>query len=173
MTDLTLPKIEVDLSGLKDIHIPVEPHWWPLPVGWWLVIGAIVLGIFTAICFFIYWYTRPKQYALRELKTYYRQEKNPVLLARSISLLLKRIALLNYPRAEVATLSDESWILFLKEKTGDSFLKNQLELLAFATYMPENVLKPVDTDLLYQSARKGISSLFDEVKHEYKSGKSA
>ena len=78
---------------------------------------------------------------------------------------------MNYPRVDVATLSDENWISFLKEKTGDSFLKNQLELLAFATYMPETVLKPVDTDLLYQSARKGISSLFDEVKHEHKSGK--
>lgn len=166
-----LPKIEVDLSGLKDIHIPLEPHWWPLPIGWWMVIGGIAFGIVVLTGFFIYWYTRPKQYALRELKSYYRQEKNPILLARNISLLLKRVALLNYPRADVATLSDENWILFLKEKTGDSFLKNQLELLAFATYMPENVLKPVDTDLLYQSARKGISSLFDEVKHEHKSGK--
>ena len=80
MTNLSPPKIEVDLSGLKDIHIPLEPHWWPLPIGWWIVISAVIFCIFIAVCFFLYWYTRPKQYALRELKTYYRQEKNPILL---------------------------------------------------------------------------------------------
>lgn len=164
-------KAPIDLSGLKDIHIPVEPHWWPLAMGWWFVIGGAILVLLLLTGLFLYWYTRPKQYALRELKNYYHQEKNPILLARSISLLLKRVALLNYPRIDVATLSDEKWILFLKEKTGDAFLKNQLELLAFATYMPETVLKPVDTNLLYQSARKGISSLFNEVNHEHKSGK--
>ena len=51
-------------------------------------------------------------------------------------------------------------------------MEKQLELLAFATYMPKTVLKSVDTDLLYQSARKGISSLFSEVKNEHKSRKS-
>ena len=162
----------IDLSGLRDIHIPIEPSWWPLATGWWLVITGIVLIILLLIGLFLYWYTRPKQYALRELKCYYQQEKNPILLARNISLLLKRVALLNYPCQEVAPLSDEKWILFLKEKTGDSFLEKQLELLAFATYMPETVLKSVDTDLLYQSARKGISSLFSEVKNEHKSRKS-
>lgn len=158
--DSVVPAIEVDLSGLRDIHIPIEPHWWPLPLGWWLVIGVVILGLFTLFCFYLYWYTRPKQYALRELKRLYIQEKNPILLARKISLLLKRIALLNYPRTDVATLTDESWILFLREHTGFSFSEAQLKLLALAMYMPETALNPENSESLYKAARKGISLLF-------------
>jgi hypothetical protein len=169
MRDPIVPAIEVDLSGLRDIHIPIEPHWWPLPLGWWLVIGAFICTLFILFCAFLYWYTRPKQYALRELKSLYIQEKNPILFARKISLLLKRIALLNYPRTEVATLTDERWVLFLKEHTGLSFSEGQLNLLALATYMPETALNPGSSESLYKATRKGISLLFDEVNHEYKS----
>ena len=167
--DANAPAIEVDLSGLRDIHIPIEPHWWPLPLGWWLVIGAVVFALFVLVCSYLYWYTRPKQYALRELKSLYVQEENPILFARKISLLLKMIALLNFPRAEVATLTDEDWVLFLKDHTGMSFSEGQLNLLALATYMPETALNPENRESLYKATRKGIYLLFDEVKHEHKS----
>ena len=157
--------MEVDLSGLRDIHMPIEPSWWPPALGWWLVLA----GIFVVALIFglIYgcWYNRPKQYALRELKHIYVKEKNSVEMARQVSLLLKRVALFNYPRKKVAALTDEQWIAFLQSKTAKSFSVEQLELLAISAYMPDELLTPLSTEGLYKAATKGIKQLFKGEKH--------
>ena len=81
---------EIDLSGLKDIHIPIEPSWWPPALGWWFaLIGGIILLGSGVWCFF-YWLTRPRQYALRELKRFYQTTDNIVFFAKQVSSLLKR-----------------------------------------------------------------------------------
>ena len=103
----------VDLSGLLDIHIPVAPSWWPPAVGWWIVMGGVLTGLITGLIMFRGWYGNPRQYALRELKKTYERTPNVVLLARQISVLLKRVVLVQYPRTKVATLTDEKWVDFL------------------------------------------------------------
>ena len=164
---------EVDLSGLRDIHLPIEPPWWPPALGWWLVAGGVLLICLVIFACYLYWVTRPKQYAARELKQIYKSTQNPVILARQISLLLKRVALLNYPRSHVATLTEEKWVDFLVEKTGQTFSDGQLTLIASSTYMPDESLTPVGRVGLYQSAVKAIQLLFKEKKHGNKNRKSA
>ena len=34
---------EIDLSGLKDVILGEKPSLFPLPIGWWIVIGFIVI----------------------------------------------------------------------------------------------------------------------------------
>jgi len=155
----------VDLSGLRDIHIPEEPSWWPPALGWWLVLGGILCFVLIIHLIYRYWSRRPKQYALRVLKQIYQDEKNSVAMARQISLLLKRVALFNYPRKKVATLTDEQWIAFLQSKTAKSFSVEQLELLALSAYMPDKLLVPLSTEELYRASIKGIKQLFKGEKH--------
>jgi hypothetical protein len=31
----------IDLSQLKDIHLPDDISWWPLAIGWWLLITIL------------------------------------------------------------------------------------------------------------------------------------
>jgi len=161
----------VDLSGLKDIHIPVEPSWWPPALGWWLLLiwGIIIIMIFAAI--FLYWYTTPKQYALRALKYYYKTDSGAVMLARHMSALMKRISLLKFPRDQVAKLTDDEWIDFLLEKTGNAFSEKQLQLLATATYMPEKSLTPNNPSDLYLAGRAAVQKLFERKKNGRKSKK--
>ena len=163
----------IDLSGLRDIHIPKEPSWWPPAIGWWIIFAAIIVIIIVGIILFRRWYNHPKQYALRELKKMYTKSSNIVSLARQISMLLKRIVLIQYPRTKVATLTDEKWKEFLIKKTGPIFSDSQLELLAQATYMPERNLPSDDSADFYQVTRQAILKLFEGKHNERKSTKSS
>ena len=163
----------VDLSGLRDIHIPVAPSWWPPAVGWWIVMGGVLTGLITGLIMFRGWYGNPRQYALRELKKTYERTPNVVLLARQISVLLKRVVLVQYPRTKVATLTDEKWVDFLVQKTGNIFSNSQLDLLAQATYMPEQNVPTDDPANLYQATRLAIIKLFEGKHHGRKSKKSS
>ncbi|MBR6412890.1 MAG: DUF4381 domain-containing protein [Alphaproteobacteria bacterium] len=163
----------VDLSGLRDIHIPKEPPWWPPALGWWLVLGGIIIATLIGVFFFFRWYNHPKQFALRELKKMHLEIPNIVLLARSVSLLLKRIVLIQYPRSKVATLTDEKWVDFLIKKTGNAFSASQLDLLSQATYMPEKNLPAEDSADLYRAARTAVIKLFEGKQNGNKSTKSS
>ena len=163
----------VDLSGLHDIHVPKEPSWWPPSIGWWLVMGGVMATTLIGYALFLKWYHQPKQYALRELKQTYEASPNIVALAKHVSILLKRIALIQYPRTKVATLSNEKWIDFLAKKTGACFSEAQLTLLAEATYMPEKSLSEGNPDELYKATKNAIQKLFLEDTHGRKSAKSS
>ena len=162
---------QIDLSGLRDIHLPLEPSWWPPAMGWWILTGIAILAILIAGFMFYVWYNSPCQYALRELKTLFREAPNSVWAARRLSVLLKRIVLLLYPRSPVATLTDEAWITFLTDKTKSAFNEEQLNLLAMAPYMPENAVPPIDAKAFYSAAQKAIITLFERKKHGNKSAK--
>lgn len=155
----------IDLSGLRDIHLPVQPSWWPPAIGWWVVVAMVILGTVGCVLLFLFWRSRPKQYALRELKQAYRRTDNPVVLARRMSELFKRIALIRYPRKRVAGLSEEDWMHFLLTKTRGAFSEEQAKLLAFSTYLPDNTLTTDDTASLYEAGYRGIKELFKRKKH--------
>lgn len=106
------------LNQLKDIHLPDPIGWWPIAPGWYLVALFLFL-LFGIVGHFIlkkFRYFKPKKQALNLLKQYkieYENEKNAPLTSAKISDLLRRVALLYYPRAEVAGLNGEEWIQFL------------------------------------------------------------
>jgi hypothetical protein len=156
--------LTIDLSGLRDIHSITEPLWWPPAIGWWFVLGFIFLTIGILISLFLWWYRTPKQYALRELKQFYQKTDNPVILARHMSALFKRIALILYPRKKIAKLSAEDWQTFLHQKTKGALSTEQAKLLAFSTYLPDNTLTPDAPTALYRAGRRGIVILFQKKR---------
>ncbi len=156
---------EIDLSGLRDIHIPVEPSWWPPAIGWWIVVTALIFVLSCCLVAFFFWRSGPKQYALRELKSMYQKTDNPVILARQMSALFKRIALIRYPRKQVASLSEDDWADFLKTKTQGAFSDEQAKLLAFSTYLPDNTLVTDHPEALYKAGRVAITEFFKRKKY--------
>lgn len=156
---------EVDLSGLRDIHMPIEPEWWPLAYGWWIVIGCVFTLFLIVFLIFRKWYYSPKQYALRELKAVYHKTQGSVDFAKEMSILLKRIAILNYSRKKVAALSEDEWFQFLQAKTKQAFSDEQLNLLSMAVYMPKSELSDISKSGLYTTAQIAVKKLFGKDKH--------
>lgn len=148
-----------ELAQLRDIHLPDPIGWWPLAPGWYLLSLFVIAMLVTAIIFVIRYYKngRAKRQALRLLETYrqqYQQDTNSQLTAARISELLKRVALVYFPRSKVASLQGESWILFLNHTAKGLHFENvRIELLD-APYQPTISL---DLNLLFEMTRSWIN----------------
>lgn len=110
------PKVLV----LKDIRYPSEIDWWPLAIGWWLIIFIIFLVlIFLGHKYYNQWKkNRARRLALNELKEIRNNAVNTndiVLLSKELSTLLRRTFLAYFPRERVAGLVGESWLNFLDQ----------------------------------------------------------
>jgi Domain of unknown function (DUF4381) len=117
-----------DLSNLRDIVVPPDVPLWPPAPGWWiLAAGCVAAGaILIAMAVARYRQNAYRRQALLELE---RVE------ACDISTVLKRAALVAWPRAQVASLSGEEWRAFLDRSARmDAFTRGagrDLEALAF------------------------------------------
>lgn len=112
---------EVDaLAQLKDIHLPASIAWWPLAPGWYAVF-LLVLVFLAGLAFFVYrryLNSRAKKQALVLLENYaqhYDKEHNGQVTSARISELLKRVALVYFPREQVASMHGQEWIDFLNQ----------------------------------------------------------
>ena len=127
---------EVDaLAQLKDIHLPSTVGFWPLAPGWYVVIALV----FALLAFIIGWSykrylnARAKKHALILLQIYikeYEKDCNSQLMSARISELLKRVALVYFPRNQVASIHGLEWINFLNTTSrGYDFSHVKSELL--------------------------------------------
>lgn len=161
------------LSELAGIHLPDPVGLWPLAPGWWILIIAILIAaFFLGRRFIAQWkLNRGKMYALRELDKAL-QEFNTAKAAApegdwdqvklnfvsEINSVLRRVALKKFPRHNPASLSGESWILFLRRSGDASLLNDQLaQTLSQGRFAKH---WNVDEDALYRMAYKWISSLY-------------
>ncbi len=147
-----------DLTQLHDIHLPAPIGWWPLAPGWYLlaasiIVGGLVLGLLLRRHFIN---GRPKRSALRALADYqlqYQQDKNSQAGSAKISELLKRVALVYYPRTRVAGLQGEAWMMFLNGTGKKVSFTKERSLLLELPYRPSPAL---DLQPLFDTARKWI-----------------
>ena len=98
-----------DLSNLRDIIFPTEVPLWPLAPGWWIVGVAIVASAIVLAAMAILHHRRNayRRAALGELANIEHLQAGEA--AQRITAVLKRAALVAYPRVEVAALSGEAW----------------------------------------------------------------
>jgi hypothetical protein len=106
------------LQSLHDIRLPEAISWWPLAWGWYflalLAIFFIVLSSYLGVRH--YRHGRARREALQLLAHYeqnYIQEKNSQISSAHISELLRRVALVYFPREQVASLKQDAWLEFL------------------------------------------------------------
>jgi hypothetical protein len=143
------------LAQLKDIHMPASIGWWPLAPGWYLLgllIILIVLSVFLGGLRY-YHQNRAKRQALSVLERYqkdYLNHANSQLTAARLSELLKRVALVYYPRTRVASLQGQAWVDFLNATASHCDFTVVREHLINTPYQP-----PKSCDL---------TALFDLVK---------
>ena len=100
------------LDNLREIILPPPVPWWPLAAGWWVLLGLLtLLGTVAAFRAWRTWRAAAyRRAALRELAT--------AANASAIAEILKRTALVAYPRTEVASLAGSAWLAWLAETGG-------------------------------------------------------
>ena len=150
----------LDLSQLLDLmHGLVMPEpiaWTPATPGWWIV-SAWLLAVALLIALQIVRYRRRTRYrrqALAELKVIRASaDAEPEKTAQQVALLLKRTALVAYPREQVAALYGADWARFLcQSASNDLRISQAASALAGAAYQPGT-----DGRLLLEPARRWIS----------------
>lgn len=125
---------------LRDIHLPAEPGFWPPAPGWWILAVVLLALLFwvTRIGLRRYRLRRQRQRILAMLDDLQR-DNNAVTPKRiaQISSLLRRLALMRYPRQRVAALTGRDWLRFLDESGGNGrFSQGPGQVLASGPYQP-------------------------------------
>ena len=150
-----------EILQLKDIHLPLTPELWPPAPGWWLLTVAVLVAVaWTTIYLMRLWrrYRLQKEILaeLTELQRY-SDEQVPQFLAE-ISILLRRVAMMKFPRQQVAALNGSGWLSFLDLHGGDGEYSNGVgSVLAEGPYARHSVAgNQIDKDALLSLARKWI-----------------
>jgi hypothetical protein len=113
-----------DLSNLRDIVVPPAVSWWPSAPGWWAVGAALVIAGGFAIAAALRHHQR---------NAYRREALQALDTAQSadISAILKRAALVAFPREQVASLNGTAWLAFLDRTGGTKFANTALASLTY------------------------------------------
>jgi hypothetical protein len=144
------------LAQLKDIHLPDAIGWWPLAPGWYAIITLIILLIIVLATYAYrrHRYALAKKQALMLLANYqedYEKEQNTPASSAQISELLRRVALVYYPRTEVASLHGDAWLQFLNQTSKG------IDFNAVRTLLLDAPFRAADTNI-------DLSPLFTHAK---------
>jgi hypothetical protein len=145
---------------LRDIHLPGPPDFWPPAPGWW-VLAALVSGL-AAWAGVLLWRQFKIHRQRREILALLEQMENatestatPEFLAR-LSRLIRRLALMRFPRQEIASLTGHDWLRFLDSSGGNGqFSRGPGRVLAQGPYM-RTLPEPVDGRALTRLVRHWI-----------------
>jgi hypothetical protein len=145
------------LARLRDVHAPVDPHWWPPAPGWWLL---ALLAVIASVLLARYLPPRLRRWrrrrrllsALRSIERDHQSGAPGAAVAAAVSQLLRRAALERFPEQRVAGLHGSAWVAFLdsRDRIRGRFGAMQ-EALTVAPYQrPEAI---ADCMPLLQAAR--------------------
>lgn len=159
MTDLetlTLPEL---LARLEDVTTPEAVSYIP-QTSVWYVLAAVLLLILSATSWRLaakYRASRYRREALAVLMEIERQSATNSHSEAQVAALLRRTALSAYPRASVASLHGETWLVFLDHcYGGKDFSDGPGRVIADAPYLPAHVMSAQDRAGLLQAARSWV-----------------
>ena len=141
------------LDELHNYHLPSAISWWSLAIGWWLVLFLILVLIGAIIS--IWLYRRKKfaaiRYAQTELiaiKISFNKDKNIAKFIRSVSKLLRRFALVHFPRDQIAKLTGAAWLKFLDDHGGQGQFQKEFNWLFIEIpYQKEDTLNLISNKI--------------------------
>ena len=151
------------LIQLKDIHLPQSIGWWPLAPGWYALI-LLILCLTIGLAYLIHKRkinALAKNQALELLKTYkehYEKDRNAQVASARISELLRRVALVYYPRVEVASLYGNAWVEFLNQTSKAVDFKPVQSMLLDSPFKTEETvnLNPLITRAQLWIKQRGV-----------------
>lgn len=133
------------LAQLRDIHVPELPAWWPPAPGWWILAALVLAAVAAALWAWRRHYQQRayRRQAVQELEQAWAElvaDADASRYAQGLNRILRRTALVAYPREQVAALTGVEWQGFLDASSPDSikgeFLGPRGELLVSLSYRP-------------------------------------
>ncbi len=150
------------LSQLRDINGLDQISWWPLALGWWIVLGIIV-SIWVGVLFYRRYRAKKEASWQAQIKSLFfelRAMKSTKEKATALSALLRRLAIHKYGREFCAGLEGDEWLRWLTQhdpKEFDWIMKGKI--LIKAPYMPESTQDDqLDFEPLIKAAEKWVKS---------------
>ncbi|AZO76446.1 MULTISPECIES: DUF4381 domain-containing protein [unclassified Bosea (in: a-proteobacteria)] len=149
------------LANLRDLTLPPEISFWPPAPGIWILGAACTALIAVAIWHAMQRY-RARAYrraAIAELNALAGaiERGDPVGVAR-ISSVLKRVAIVDYGREQVAPLSGEAWADFVASKASVDFDARPIRRILSGVYVAEPAPGPSELRELISQASIWIRS---------------
>lgn len=128
------------LAQLHPLRDPAAIGWWPPAPGWWLLSGLAVIAL-VALCWLRLRHHRRNAYRrqglaeLEGIRSRWQTDGDHLKCLTAANALLKAVALIAYPRREIAGISGRDWQVFLDETMAGA---GQFELrLLQAQYLRE------------------------------------
>ncbi len=156
LESLTLPEL---LARLDDITTPEPVSYIPQTTAWYLLAALLLLILAATLwrCVARYRVNHYRREALAALIEIERQSATNNHSEAQIAALLRRAALSVYPRASVASLHGEAWLVFLdKSYGGKDFSDGPRRVIADAPYLPAHLLSASDRAGLLRVARSWV-----------------
>lgn len=147
------------LKDFSEIVYPQNISWIPQTLGW-KCLGVLLLAL---LLYYLsrkirkYYQNRYRREGTARLKAA-QLSATPQGLISELNTLLKLVAMVAYPRAEVASLSGRAWSSFLNKQCAEPvFTKQQQEILGSGSYR-QTALDPVSAKDLIQASLNWIDS---------------
>ena len=146
---------------LRDIHLPEASLWWPPAPGWWLLV-LLLLMLLLALPYLLRWlrYQPPKRIAGRELvqiRRLHEAGRDPKLLLRDLTALLRRVSISYYGRSTTAAMTGEAWCRRLQQLAPAAmFDEDVIRWLCLGRYQPA---AEIDVDHLLSACERWVSHL--------------
>ena len=150
----------IDLSGLKDIHLPEIPPLWPLPAVFWIVLFGTFFAVFAVRWVWRYFHrVTAFKYAKRQVESLTKQfSGNSYKIAYEICLLLRRIALMKFKRENVSSLSGKEWRSFLEKTTKKPVFAGAAgDIVENVMFIPSDRFSYRDVTPLIEAAKEWIA----------------
>ncbi len=157
-------KTDPQALPLRDIHLPDPVSFWPPAPGWWLLCGIVVAAAIAA--FYMYHRNRRLKVSavnqaraeLQDIIRGYSATGNQTEAIRKISVLLRRLSISLFPRAETASLTGQEWLVFLdRQMEGNPFSRGAGRILAEAPYRPD--ITDSELESLFQHCHDWIDAV--------------
>jgi hypothetical protein len=130
---------EILKQQLRDVHSPDPIGWWPLAVGWWILIGLLI-AVLVGATWWLVKRARRERYrktAVSELVKHFRnwqQSQHTDRYLQNTSAVLRRIILHINDDPNLTTVSGNAWVNILEQHSGVPFTTATKTALAESIY---------------------------------------
>jgi hypothetical protein len=150
---------------LRDIHLPVEPSWWPPAPGWWVLAGLAALLLVWLLRVSLRRRARARRQrslllAFDAIQRRHARDADGAALVASLSELLRRATHAHAPAS--ALLQGDAWLDFLDRNDGSRpFRSGAGRLLLDGPWRPH--VPRADADALAALVRHRLPRLLDDA----------